>query len=305
MAEPADDKDRESSSVWRYARASRAHVVIDAEAYFELIRDAMLGARQRIFLIGWDFDTRIKLSGGRRWWNLPRLDRYPARLGAFVVWVTKRVPGLQVNLLKWNFGALRFLFRGSMIVDLVRWFVNRSISFKFDAAHPVGCSQHEKIAVIDDSLAVCGGIDLTSDRWDTRAHLPEDPRRRRASGKLYPPWHDVTMMMEGEVAGALAELGRQRWGGQAENRSKLAWRGKQAPGPSGSSRNFATSKSVLRGPGRDTMAARAPSRSRRCSSSRSNALAGLFMPKASISPRGGSQRRSRAGCPSPIRLNSS
>ena len=48
-----------------------------------------------------------------------------------------------------------------------------------DAAHPVGCSQHEKLAIIDDRLAVCGGIDLTSDRWDTRAHLPEDPRRRR------------------------------------------------------------------------------------------------------------------------------
>ncbi|MCB2072348.1 MAG: phospholipase [Novosphingobium sp.] len=211
MAEPADDKDCASSSVWRYARATRAHVVIDAEAYFELMRDAMLGARQRIFLIGWDFDTRIKLSGGRRWWNLPRKDRYPARLGAFVVWLVKRVPALDVKLLKWNFGAIRYLFRGTMIVDLVRWFINRSIEFKFDAAHPVGCSQHEKLAIIDDRLAVCGGIDLTSDRWDTRAHLPEDPRRRRASGKLYPPWHDVAMMMEGEVAEALGELGCQRW----------------------------------------------------------------------------------------------
>jgi len=211
MAEPADDTDCASSSVWRFARATRAHVIIDAEAYFELIRDAMLSARQQIFLIGWDFDTRIKLSGGRRWWNLPRRDRYPARLGAFVVWLVRRAPALEVKLLKWNFGALRYLLRGTMIVDLIRWFINRSISFKFDAAHPVGCSQHEKIALIDDRLAVCGGIDLTSDRWDTRAHLPEDPRRRRASGRLYPPWHDITMMMEGEVAGALAELGRQRW----------------------------------------------------------------------------------------------
>ncbi|MEZ5735759.1 MAG: phospholipase D-like domain-containing protein [Novosphingobium sp.] len=211
MAEQTEDRDCASPSVWRFARATRAHVVIDAEAYFELVRDAMLASRQRIFLIGWDFDTRIKLSGGRRWWNLPRKDRYPARLGAFVVWLVRRASALDVKLLKWNFGAIRYLFRGTMIVDLVRWFINRSIEFKFDAAHPVGCSQHEKIAIIDDRLAVCGGIDLTSDRWDTRAHLPEDPRRRRASGRLYPPWHDVTMMMEGEVAGALGELGRQRW----------------------------------------------------------------------------------------------
>ena len=84
-------------SVWRYAKASRAHVIIDAAAYFELMRDAMLNARQRIFLISWDFDSRVRLGGGRRWWNLPRAERYPARLGAFFVWLVHRLPGLQVN----------------------------------------------------------------------------------------------------------------------------------------------------------------------------------------------------------------
>lgn len=80
-------------SVWRYAQASRAHVVIDAAGYFELAHEAMLKARQRIFLIGWDFDTRIRLAGGRRWWNLPRKQQFPARLGAFIVWLVKRTPG--------------------------------------------------------------------------------------------------------------------------------------------------------------------------------------------------------------------
>jgi hypothetical protein len=105
------------SSVWRYARASRAHVVIDAAAYFELMYDAMLHARQRIFLIGWDFDSRIRLAGGRRWWNLPRKDRCPARLGSYFLWLARRTPGLQIRMLKWNFGALKYLFRGSMIID--------------------------------------------------------------------------------------------------------------------------------------------------------------------------------------------
>jgi len=198
-------------SVWRYARASRAHVVVDAAAYFDLMHEAMLGARQRIFLIGWDFDTRIRLAGGRRWWNLPRKDRFPARLGAFMVWLARRTPGLQVRILKWNFGALKFVFRGSMILDLVRWFVNPAIDFKFDSAHPLGCSHHQKIVVIDDRFAVCGGIDMTSDRCDTPDHLHEDPRRRRPNGKPYGPWHDLTMLVEGEAALALGELGRRRW----------------------------------------------------------------------------------------------
>lgn len=211
MGGKEDEQGSASPSVWRYAKATRAHVVIDAAAYFELIQEAMLQAQQRIFLISWDFDSRIRLGPGRRWWNLPRRESFPARLGAFMVWLAKRRSRLQIKLLEWNFGALKFLLRGTMIVDVVRFFLNRSIDLKLDSAHPIGCSHHQKIAVIDDRFAVCGGIDVTSDRWDTRAHLHEDFRRRRPNGRLYGPWHDITMMLEGEVAAALGDLGRERW----------------------------------------------------------------------------------------------
>ncbi|MFT4027165.1 MAG: phospholipase D-like domain-containing protein [Novosphingobium sp.] len=207
-----DDEDRGvSPSVWRFAKATRVHVVIDAADYFDLMQEAMLGARQQILMIGWDFDTRIRLGEGRRWWNLPRKGRHPARLGAFVVWLVRRRRALQVRVLKWNFGALKFVFRGTMIVDLFRWWREPDIDFKFDSAHPIGCSHHQKIVVIDDRFAVCGGLDMTSDRWDTPAHIEYDVRRRRPNGKPYGPWHDVTMLLEGPVACKLGDLGRARW----------------------------------------------------------------------------------------------
>ena len=197
---------------WRFAQASRAHIVIDAADYYALMQQAMLGAQQRIHMIGWDFDTRMRLGDGRKFWNLPRKSVYPARLGPFVIWLCDRTPGLQVRVLKWNFGAIKYLFRGSMILDLFRWMLHPSIDFKFDSAHPVGCSHHQKVVVIDDLFAVCGGIDMTSERWDTPEHLEADPRRHKPySKKLYGPWHDLTMLVEGEAAGALAELGRARW----------------------------------------------------------------------------------------------
>ena len=199
-------------SVWRFARASRAHVVIDAADYYVLMQQAMYRATQLIHMIGWDFDTRMRLGDGRRFWNLPRKTINPARLGPYVIWLCDRTPGLQVRVLKWNFGALKFLFRGSMILDLIRWMLHPQIDFKLDSAHPLGCSHHQKVVVIDDKFAVCGGIDLTSDRWDTPEHLEQDPRRHKPySKKLYGPWHDLTMLVEGDVAGALAELGRDRW----------------------------------------------------------------------------------------------
>ena len=200
-----------SASVWRFARASRAHVIIDAGPYFTVMQDAMLATRQRLMLIGWDFDTRVRLGQGRRWWNVPRRKVYPARLGAFVVWLANHTPGLEVRVLKWNFGALKFIFRGSMILDLARWWRHPSIDFKFDSAHPLGCSHHQKIVVIDDKVAVCGGIDMTSARWDTPQHLDHDPRRRQINGKPYGPWHDATMLIEGDAAAALGALGRERW----------------------------------------------------------------------------------------------
>jgi phosphatidylserine/phosphatidylglycerophosphate/cardiolipin synthase-like enzyme len=105
----------------------------------------------------------------------------------------------------------KFVVRGSMWLDLLRWLGYRRIDFKFDTAHPPGCSHHQKIAVLDNRLAVCGGIDMTVRRWDTREHKARDPRRRTPGGAHYGPWHDASMMMEGEIAGALDELGRDRW----------------------------------------------------------------------------------------------
>jgi phosphatidylserine/phosphatidylglycerophosphate/cardiolipin synthase-like enzyme len=208
----AGDYDRGvSPSVWRYVRARRAHVVVDAADYFEVIREVMGEARQRIFMIGWDFDSRILLSSGRRWWQRGRRKKFPARLGSYMLWMVRRRPGLEIRLLKWNVAMVKYLFRGTMLFDVARWVAHPRIDFKFDSAHPIGCSHHQKIVVVDDVVAACGGIDMTSDRWDTPDHAPHDPRRRRPTGRLYGPWHDITMLMEGEVASALGELGRERW----------------------------------------------------------------------------------------------
>lgn len=192
--------------VWRLATAERAHVVIDAADYFDSLRSAMMNARRRIMLIGWDFDTRIHLLR-----DGPPEDGLPTRLGDFILAVAKANPALEIRILKWDVGALKILGRGRSIIDVVRWALHKRIQFKLDGAHPTGCSHHQKIVVIDDRFAVCGGIDMTRDRWDTRAHHDLDPQRKEPNGQPYGPWHDMTMLVEGEAATALAELARDRW----------------------------------------------------------------------------------------------
>ncbi len=191
---------------WRIDAVKRAAVIVDADDYYRLVREAMMNAREQILLIGWDFDTRISLDPKRR-----TRDGAPVKLGRFVTWLARRRPELQVYILKWDIGVLKLLWRGSTVFRVLRWTGNPQIHFKLDGARSATASHHHKIVVIDDSLAFCGGIDMTGARWDTRDHRDDDPGRKRPTGRRYPPWHDATMAVEGAIAKSLGELGRRRW----------------------------------------------------------------------------------------------
>ena len=113
--------------------------------------------------------------------------------------------------MQWDLGALQTIVRGTTPLSILDWITSRRIHFKLDGAHPHGAAHHQKIVVIDDALAFCGGIDITAERWDTREHRDPDERRKRPSGRSYGPWHDATTAVDGDVAWALGELSRDRW----------------------------------------------------------------------------------------------
>lgn len=189
---------------WRIEQATRATVLVDADAYFRAARSAMLKAERQIMLVGWDFDARIRFAEDGD-------DDGPEEVGAFFSWLVERKPDVQILILRWDTGAIKTLGHGRTLVRLARWAANSQIHVKLDGHHPVGGSHHQKIVVIDDDVAFCGGIDMTVDRWDTRDHADEEPRRIEPNGKSYGPWHDATTALEGPVARALGELCRDRW----------------------------------------------------------------------------------------------
>lgn len=194
---------REGHNCWRIARANRVSVVVDAADYFHFVRELCEEAQNLLLFIGWDFDTRLALEPG------DRSRRY--RLSTFFLRLARKDRHRQIAILKWRFGALKQFLIPTSAWTLVRWAATRAIRFRFDGAHPAGCSHHQKIVVVDDSIAVCGGIDLACGRWDTPQHLDDDPKRVFPNGKPHKPWHDITMLMDGDVATALGELARDRW----------------------------------------------------------------------------------------------
>ena len=193
-------------NVWRREKAGRAAVVIDACDYYRLARRAMLKAKSQILLIGWDVDTRVTLT------NEEEPKGVPTVLGPLLTWLSHHRPELNIYILAWDEGMLHVPGRGTTPFRMLRWAFDPKISFKWDGQHPLNASHHQKILVIDDSLAFCGGIDITALRWDTREHLDEQPGRRRPfTRRKYDPWHDATMAVDGDAARALGDLARVRW----------------------------------------------------------------------------------------------
>ena len=196
---------REGENCWRIAQAERMSVVVDADDYFRLARDAFLAAERRIMLIGWDFDARIRLT------NDALLPGEPETIGDFLYWLVERRPELDLYLLRWDVGAIKTLGRGSTAFTVLKWMRHPRIHTKLDGVHPPGGSHHQKIVSIDDRFAFCGGIDMTGARWDTRAHRDDDPGRCHPGGQPYGPWHDATSALSGDAAAALAQGCRDRW----------------------------------------------------------------------------------------------
>lgn len=193
----------EGRNCWRIERADKARMIVDAADYFKLLKQLMAGAKQRILLIGWDFDPRISLTPDKAGKGEP--------LGLYLLRLAKEKPERDIDILRWNFGGLKHFALPSILAMIARWKMTRAISFRLDSAHPLGCSHHQKVAVFDDHLAVCGGIDVGARRWDTRDHKDDDPHRTAPDGKPYMPWHDSTMILAGPVGNALADLGNERW----------------------------------------------------------------------------------------------
>ncbi|MGP4055106.1 phospholipase D-like domain-containing protein [Mycobacterium sp. 4D054] len=195
------------TTCWQTARAGRFTPIVDGADYLVAVKAAMLRAERRIMLIGWDLDSRTAFEP-----TGPTLSG-PDHLGLFLHWLLCSRRHLQVYLLKSNLRLLPafdgFWF-GVAPVALLNQITSSRLHFAVDGARPTGAVHHQKIVVVDDAVAFCGGIDLTVGRWDTRAHLPDDPGRRTA-GQPYGPRHEVAAAVDGPAARVLAEQARDRW----------------------------------------------------------------------------------------------
>lgn len=187
--------------------APRAAVLVDAAAYFAALRRTLLAAERQVLIVGWDVDGRTELAGPEG----PPDDGAPVALRDLLTWLVERRPDLHVHVLLWDYTLLYALDREPLPSLTLGWRTPDRVHLHLDDRLPMEASHHEKVVVIDDRLAFCGGMDVTIRRWDTPEHRLDDPRRRDPGGDPYPPVHDQQMMVDGPAAAALGDLARDRW----------------------------------------------------------------------------------------------
>jgi phosphatidylserine/phosphatidylglycerophosphate/cardiolipin synthase-like enzyme len=193
---------RAGETCWRLGPTGRVRVLIDGEEYFRVLLEALRGARRSIHLLGWSFDPRARLTPDAA---------NPAELGRTLVELAGANPALDVKLLVWRSALPISATQSGFPHRARRWFNGTPVRFELDDKVPLGACHHQKIVVIDDALAFVGGADFADDRWDSAAHLDDDPRRVASDGRRHGARHEVVAMTDGDAAAHLGALFRDRW----------------------------------------------------------------------------------------------
>ena len=209
--------------------------LVDGRDYFWAISEALTMAQDCIFIHDWWLSPELYMrrpAQGNEEYRMDRILKERASQGVKIFIVVYRNVGATVGTdSSWTKHRLLHLHPNIHVIRSP----NQWLQNTYFWAH------HEKIAVIDYTIAFIGGIDLCYGRYDTPEHVLRDddeslvkqifpgkdysnarindfydldkPFEDMYDRKTVPrmPWHDVHMMTIGEVARDLSRHFVQRW----------------------------------------------------------------------------------------------
>lgn len=155
---------------------------VDARDYMWVLSEALESARDTIFILDWWLSPELYLrrpAEGNQNWRLDRMLRRKAEQGVkiFVIVYRNVGPTIPIDSL-WTKHSLLDLHPNIHVMRSPYQLKNKNALF---------WAHHEKLCVIDNTVAFNGGIDLCYGRWDTWQHvltdnakdpfLPENPSK--------------------------------------------------------------------------------------------------------------------------------
>lgn len=198
-----DARLRPGDTCWRTANAERAAPIMDNADYLAALRSALQGARRSVLILGWTFDPRTVL--------VPDAQGRGEPIGQLLLRLAEERSELEIRILAWRMALPIAAGMGFYPHRAKGWFRGTRVDFRMEKAWAAGACHHQKLVVIDDVIAFCGGGDISVDRWDSHHHHARDPRRTMPGGREHPPRHEMMLVVSGDAAAMLAAHGRERW----------------------------------------------------------------------------------------------
>lgn len=191
-------------SYFKKTTSEQWNLVWEAGPYYERVVQSLENAHSYAIFVGWQIDSRLMLTTGRR-------DFANESFKQFLVRLCTEKPDFHVYFLMWDY-AMLYVFERELMQEWVWDGVHERIHFVFDNRHPYGGAHHEKLVLIDGETAFVGGVDICDDRWDTPQHHFYDSRRSlKHDQEEHYPYHDMSVVIEGEGAADLVEYVEARW----------------------------------------------------------------------------------------------
>jgi phosphatidylserine/phosphatidylglycerophosphate/cardiolipin synthase-like enzyme len=173
---------------------NRVEVLVDGEEALPAIEEAIRHARSHVHIANWHASPDFKLT------------REPGALTLRDLLASTAQRGVDVRLLLWAGPPLPAFqpTRGLVRAQQRRFTEHTGVQCVLDARERTMHCHHEKLVIIDDTIAFVGGIDFTAlegDRHDSHAHPPVRPIC----------WHDLATRLHGPIVADVANHFRQRW----------------------------------------------------------------------------------------------
>ncbi|WP_414828472.1 VTT domain-containing protein [Alteromonas sp. H39] len=197
---------KQGENCWVTSTATFASPLIDCANYYRALHSSIVKAKYSIFIVGWDIDSRIRLLRGEEEAN----SEAPSIVSDLLAWKAEQNPDIKIYLLRWDSSLAFFAQREMWAKEVWDEKTPDNVKTELDDTIPMGGSQHQKVVVIDDELVFSGGMDVSTNRWDTRDHPVMSDERMGPDGE-YGPLHDVQIVSSGPVVKDFADLVRWRW----------------------------------------------------------------------------------------------
>ncbi|KAF8630837.1 hypothetical protein AX17_005196 [Amanita inopinata Kibby_2008] len=204
--------------------------LVDGRDYFWNLSRAISLATECIYIHGWWLSPELQMRRPNKdRYRLDRLLERKARAGVKIYIILYQEVSNRTTPTDSNYAKQRFTALHPNVM------VQRSPSHFQTGTYY--WAHHEKLCVIDHTIAFMGGLDMCFGRWDTPQHVLTDDSRDIWPGKDYSnprqrdfydlhkphedmydrdkvprmPWHDVAMQIIGQPARDLSRHFVQRW----------------------------------------------------------------------------------------------